>query len=243
MTMTSYLDAPEIDANQAEKAITANEALNALAASAAKMLTQAITTNTTLTYEAAEDGDKTGLQFMVLKLTGSAGSAYNVVVPTKEHFFAVLNTSTTTITVKTVSGTGIIVNPGATATLYCDGTNVVSINGGSGSSTGSIPQRISNAATTTTLGDADGHIYRAQADTTARTWTIAANSSVAYPIGTAITFVNDGASGNVTLAITSDTLVWSPTGGTGSRTLAPQGIATALKVTSTRWILSGSGLT
>jgi hypothetical protein len=32
-------------------------------------------------------------------------------------------------------------------------------------------------------------------------------------------------------------------GTTGSRTLAPFGMATALKITSTSWIISGNGLT
>jgi hypothetical protein len=45
------------------------------------------------------------------------------------------------------------------------------------------------------------------------------------------------------VAITSDTLVLAGPGTTGSRTLAASGIATATKVTSTRWIIAGVGLT
>jgi hypothetical protein len=41
------------------------------------------------------------------------------------------------------------------------------------------------------LSDAGKHIYHPSADTTARTFTIDSNANVAYPIGTAITFVND----------------------------------------------------
>jgi hypothetical protein len=92
------------------------------------------------------------------------------------------------------------------------------------------------------LDDAGKHIYRPTSDTTARTWTIPANSSVAYPIGTAITFVNDGGANACTISITSDTLVLLPDGSTGSRTLARYGVATAIKVTSTRWVISGAGL-
>ena len=33
------------------------------------------------------------------------------------------------------------------------------------------------------------------------------------------------------------------TGATGSRTLAPFGVATAVKITSTSWMISGNGLT
>ena len=62
-------------------------------------------------------------------------------------------------------------------------------------------------------------------------------------IGTAITFVNDTSAGALTIAITSDTLVLAPDGTTGSRTLAANGMATCIKMTATRWMISGSGLT
>lgn len=106
-----------------------------------------------------------------------------------------------------------------------------------------IPQNSQSAAYTLVLADAHKHIYHPSADTTARTWTIPANSSVAFPIGTAVTFVNDTSGGVITIAITTDTLVLAGAGTTGSRSLAANGVATAIKVTSTRWIISGTGLT
>ena len=103
-----------------------------------------------------------------------------------------------------------------------------------------IPQ--STAATTGSYtivaADAGEHIY----STATRTITIPANSSVAFPVGTAISFV--AATGaTATIAITTDTLILAGPGTTGSRTLAPFGMATALKITSTSWIISGNGLT
>ena len=106
-----------------------------------------------------------------------------------------------------------------------------------------IPQLSKSEAYTLVLADAGKHIYHPGADTTARIWTIPANASVAYPIGTAITFVNDTSGGVITIAITSDVLVLSPDGTTGSRALAANGVATAIKMTATRWMISGSGLT
>lgn len=94
---------------------------------------------------------------------------------------------------------------------------------------------------TLVLADRGKHIYHPTSDDNPRTWTIPANSSVAYPVGTVITFVND--QNVITIAITTDTLVWAEDGSTGSRTLAEAGMATALKVTSTRWVISGIGLT
>lgn len=92
---------------------------------------------------------------------------------------------------------------------------------------------------TLALTDAGGHYYHVSGST--HTLTIPANASVAFPIGTVIGIVNENGGGNVTIAITSDTLRW--TDQTGSRTLAANGTATLLKVTSTVWRLTGDGIT
>jgi hypothetical protein len=105
-----------------------------------------------------------------------------------------------------------------------------------------IPQNSQSAAYTLVLADAGKHIFHPVGDNNARTFTIPANSSVAYPIGTAITFINMAVA-NVTIAITTDTLTLSPAGTSGSRTLATNGSATCIKITSTQWLISGSGLT
>lgn len=106
-----------------------------------------------------------------------------------------------------------------------------------------IPQNAKSAAYTLVATDVGKHIFHPSADTTARTWTIPANSSVAFDIGDAVTFVNQNGAGDITIAITDDTMRLAGTGTTGSRTLAANGIATALKVTATEWIISGTGLT
>lgn len=103
-----------------------------------------------------------------------------------------------------------------------------------------IPQNSQSANYTAVLSDQGKHLYHPVADDNPRTFTIPANASVPYQIGTAITFAND--QNTLTIAITSDTLVWAQDGSTGSRTLAENGVATALKVTSTRWLISGVGL-
>lgn len=107
-----------------------------------------------------------------------------------------------------------------------------------------IPQNSQSVEYTCVLADAGKHILHPDADTTARTFTIPENASVPYPIGTAITFVNqNGTGGIVTIAITTDTMRLAGAGTTGSRTLARNGVATAIKITATEWIISGSGLT
>ena len=105
-----------------------------------------------------------------------------------------------------------------------------------------IPQNSQSAAYTTVLADSGKSIFHPSTDANARTFTIAANASVAYPIGTVIQFVNM-TSQVVTIAINSDTMYLAGTGTTGSRSLAIYGVANAMKMTSTTWIITGSGLT
>ena len=104
-----------------------------------------------------------------------------------------------------------------------------------------IPQNAQTGSYTLVLADAGKHIYHA-VGAGAATYTIPANSSVAYPIGTALSFVNLSST-SISIAITTDTMYLGSTGTTGTRTLAQYGTATALKVTSTVWIITGSALT
>lgn len=77
------------------------------------------------------------------------------------------------------------------------------------------------------------------ADTTARTWTIPANASVPMPVGTIITIDNEAGAGDLTIAITSDTMEMAGLGLTGTRTLGSAGQATIVKITSTKWRITG----
>lgn len=109
---------------------------------------------------------------------------------------------------------------------------------------GVVSQNSQSTAYTAVLADGYGkHILHPSADTTARVFTIPANSSVAYPIGTVLTFVNQNGAGVITIAITTDTMRLAGAGTTGSRTLAANGVASAIKLTATEWIISGTGLT
>jgi hypothetical protein len=106
---------------------------------------------------------------------------------------------------------------------------------------GVVPVNAQSVNYTAVLADAGKAIYHPIADNNARTFTIPANASVAYTIGTVISFVN--LINTVTIAITTDTMYLAGPGTTGSRTLAAYGCCTALKVDTTTWIISGTGLT
>lgn len=105
-----------------------------------------------------------------------------------------------------------------------------------------VPQNSQSGNYTCVAADAGKHILHPSGGGSGDTFTIPANSSVAYEIGTTLTFVNRD-SNAVSIAITTDTLYLAGTGTTGTRTLAENGVATAIKVESTVWIISGSGLT
>jgi hypothetical protein len=105
-----------------------------------------------------------------------------------------------------------------------------------------VPINSQSAAYTTVLSDSGKFILHPSSDANARTFTIDSNANVAYAVGTAITFINM-TSQVVTIAITSDTMYLAGTGTTGSRSLAQYGIATAIKMTTTTWLISGNGLT
>ncbi len=105
-----------------------------------------------------------------------------------------------------------------------------------------IPQNSQSAAYTTVAADSGKHILHPSGDANARTFTIDSNANVPYPVGTAITFVNE-TSQVVSIAIASDTLTLAGSTTTGTRALAQNGVATALKVTTTKWVISGTGVT
>lgn len=104
-----------------------------------------------------------------------------------------------------------------------------------------IPQNIQNANYTALLADSAKHILHGNGAGAGHTYTIPANAAVAYDIGTTITFINRD-SNVISIAITTDTLILANSVLTGTRTLAQNGIATAIKVAATTWMISGPGV-
>jgi hypothetical protein len=104
-----------------------------------------------------------------------------------------------------------------------------------------IPQSGGAAKTTNYTGVLGDQGQLVVMDGSSLTFTIPANGSVAYAVGTVLTIVNANASA-LSIAITTDTMTLAGTTTTGTRTLAQNGIATAIKITSTSWLINGIGL-
>jgi hypothetical protein len=129
------------------------------------------------------------------------------------------------------TGTGTITAVAATATIASTAASVGYLG---------LPQSATATTATLAIGDSGKHIY---VTTASQTITIPANASVAYPIGTTITFIAGPSATTVSIAIATDTMYLGGTGTTGTRTLAAYGMATAVKVAATTWYINGSGLT
>lgn len=100
------------------------------------------------------------------------------------------------------------------------------------------PQNPISGNYTTVMSDAGKSFYHTSG--TAHDLTIAANASVAYPIGTVFAGVNENGAGILSLKINSDTLRWGSS--TGTRSIAANGTFSVLKVTATVWRLTGDGI-
>lgn len=101
-----------------------------------------------------------------------------------------------------------------------------------------IPQNAQAGAYGLVLTDSGKHIYHALGDG-AQAITIPANASVAFPIGSAITIVNDSAT-SITVVITTDVLMYANVGAITTLTIPQYNQATILKVLATQWNASGT---
>jgi hypothetical protein len=160
-------------------------------------------------------------------------------ITTASTTFALVNTTATTVNFA-----------GAATTALNIGASTAPITGFASTATASstaaslgylgLPQSATATTATLTISDAGKHIY---VTTASQTITIPANGTVSYPIGTTITFIAGSSATTVLIAITTDTMRLAGGALTGTRTLAANGMATAVKVAATTWYINGTGLT
>jgi hypothetical protein len=204
-----------------------------------------LTTQVTGTLPVANGGS--GATTLTGVLKGNGTSAFSAATAGTDYLAppsgtAILKANSGGALANATAGTDYVAPSGALGTPSSGTLSGCTVDGTDGVGFRNVPINSQSAAYTAVLADSGKAILHPSTDANARTFTIPANGSVAYALGTAITFINM-TSQVVTIAITTDTMYLAGTGTTGSRSLAQYGMATAIKMTSTTWLISGSGLT
>lgn len=171
-----------------------NEALDVIDQAMDGYIAIALTTSadytlTTTNYTTADEAKN-----RVLKFTGTLSAVVNVIVPSVEHEYSVINACGQTLTVKTSAGTGVAIPTGYQARVYCDSVNVYN-----GSPTfGGHPTPATGSLAIPAWSAVEAAIAAAGVPATAGTILISGTDTTAGYPGTKIT-----ASGAVALSVTS----------------------------------------
>lgn len=136
-----------------------------------------------------------------------------------------------------IAGTNVTISP-----LSGTGTVTINATGGGGGGGGTSTLNIITTSTnyTTTLASNQAMIVLDAPSSTITTVTI--DSSLAYPVGTTISFWNNSIY-DMNIALSTGIMIQVQTGLTGTRTLTGYGMATAVKIKSAGlWTINGAGL-
>src|SRR5216684_8785870 len=129
MPTTPNFGIPHWQPNQANPDVTGNTGLDMLDIALAGMATVDATAGGTFTLDSLplQGGYKVWL-YGILKLTGTPGAGFNIVVPlTNPKLYIVRNTTGQTATIKGATGATVGVATNKTQIVQCDGTDVVAI--------------------------------------------------------------------------------------------------------------------
>lgn len=179
MSSTANLNLDYLVDSQSQKAVTVNEALDALDGVLGNLLAKTITdANYSLTTTEALDN-------LVYVISGTLTANRNIVVPNNKKLYIVRNATTGShsLVVKTSAGTGITIAVSSTTynLLYCDGTNVVAV-GSSGGGSGTVTSVAATVPSFLTVSGSPITVSGTIAITA--TTGLTANSILATPDGT-----------------------------------------------------------
>lgn len=165
-------------------------------------------------------------------LTGTAAASWNVITLTLA--------STVALITQTITNGDTTHAPSGDAVFDA---LALKVGGNAANNLGylNIPPNPQSVDYTTVLADSGKCVLHPVTDDNPRTFTIDKNATVAYPLGTCIQFINR--INTLTIAIDTDTLIWSEDGSVGPRTLSANGTCVVEKTEATVWLINGSGLT
>jgi hypothetical protein len=148
------------------------------------------------------------------------------------------NVSTVTVSSTSINNTGNIISSAVSGNLILTSPVSTTSIGYLG-----IPQNAQTGNYTLTLTDQSKHIYNS--GVTGQIITIPLNSSVAFPIGTAVTLVYNSSTGAGYVNTTGGVTLYVAGNTSGSRsnvTIGGYGMATILKIATDTWFIGGAGV-
>ncbi len=134
MATSDYRNITLLDTDQTAKEAAVNTAINNLGRGLAGRLVHNMASDADYTLATGSNED----EFLYIEITDTGGNltaARNIICPADEALYCFYNNTGSPgfdLTLKTSAGTGITATSGERLLLYCDGTNVVSIDSVSG---------------------------------------------------------------------------------------------------------------
>jgi hypothetical protein len=205
------------------------------------------------TANAAEDQAR----YKMLRFTGILSATREVIIPSTSRAYMMWNSTSQSLTYKTVGGVGVTFPAGSRAWVFCDGTDTFELGTYARITGGSISGLASITATDVlrgsvnladyaqnvitgnyTLVDTDRHrsIYRTGASACALT--LPTNATTAFPLGTTVLVAVDNAASDMTVAPAGGvTLRQAGSATSGTITLTARSAVWLIKVGTDEWFL------
>lgn len=120
-----------------------------------------------------------------------------------------------------------------------DAVNALAALGGLSVAYKELAQSAKSSGYTFDLTQSAGHVYYTGGAATA---TLPANATVAFPVGSVITIINNGSGALAISRAGGVTMKWSVGGVDANRSLAVGGVCSLIKVATDVWFISGAGL-
>lgn len=126
MTTTTNLNITHLEAAQNQKETTVNDALNAIDGALAGLFTYNFTSAVAYTVSTGND-DHLNMCVRITDVSTKLAATTTVIFPNNNQLHVVQNNTLQSIVFKTALGTGVTVGPSTLETIYCDGTDILSV--------------------------------------------------------------------------------------------------------------------